>query len=303
MNRIHELDPADLTVLATLDVVLAHGGVAPAARALGVTPSAVSHTLRRARELLGDPLLVRRGDGLVPTPRAEALRAPLREALAALGRAVRPDTFDPARARRTFRLAAPDLFALVALPAIWAVLAAEAPGVDLVVLPPTTRRDDVDLFVVPDAPWAAGPARPSEHVQRALLRDTYACFVAAGHLSVGDLDAWAARDHLVVSPDGEGPSAVDHALAAIGLRRRVAVRVAGFAEAAVLVARSDLVLTAPRAFRRLVDPARVVEVVPPLPLPAQSIALRWHARWDGDAGHAWLREVVLAAVVSRPEVP
>lgn len=294
MNDPHASDVGrlaglDLNVLVALDAMLATGSVTQAARTLGVTQSAMSHTLRRARDLLDDPLLVRHGDAMLPTPRAEALRGPLRDALVTLGRVLHAPSFDPATARRRFRLTAPDLFGLLVLPSICLRLAIEAPGVDLVVLP-GAPRDDADLAIVPDQLWAAGPDRPSEVLQRGVRQDGYACFASGdGRM---DLDNYVARPHVVVSPTGEGASPVDDALAALGRSRRVAVRVPSFAEAVALVNATPLLLTAPRALARLLDPDRVTTHVLPFTLPRQSLAMRWHARLDADPGHRWFRGLV-----------
>ena len=128
-HSVRALHGIDLNLLAAFDALAEERNVTRAAARAGVTQSAMSHTLRRLRDLLGDPLLVRGGGGMVLTPRAEALRAPLRAALAELARVLdEPAQFDPATSTRGFRVVAPDLFDMLALPRLLPRLAAQAPG-------------------------------------------------------------------------------------------------------------------------------------------------------------------------------
>jgi DNA-binding transcriptional LysR family regulator len=306
MNPRHDHPPElarlgalDLNALLALDAMLQARGVSAAGRALGASQSALSHTLRRARGWLDDPLLLREGDGMALTPRAEALREPLRAALLALGRALDPPRFDPATDARRFRVAAPDLFSLLVLPALVRVLLTEAPAVQLISLPfgGGAAPGEVDLEVVPDAPWSAEPPRPTELLQRSLL-DSEVVVFSRDPAPPWTVEAYAARPHLLVAPEGGGPTPVDAALAARGLRRPIAVQVSGFAEAAALVASTPLLLTAPRAFGRLLTGAGVSAQPVPLPLPRQGLLLRWPARLDADPAHRWLRRRLVAVVGS-----
>jgi DNA-binding transcriptional LysR family regulator len=291
----------DLNLLVALDAQLHAPTVTAAARHAGVTQSAMSHTLRRLRVALQDPLLVRSGEAMVATPRAESLRGPLRDALLALHQVLHPDRFEPATSTRTFRIAGPDLFSMLVLPRLLPRLEQDAPGVDVVVVPggspDALRRGDVDLVIAPDAVWAGPTDRPTELLQRKILEDDYACFVRVGHplARAATVATYVAANHVVVSPTGRGGSPIDDALAREGLQRRIAVRVPGFAEAAALVPRTELVLTAPRSLARWVDPGRMSIVAPPLAVPRQSVSMRWHARLRGDAGLAWFRDQIAAA--------
>ena len=123
MNSVH-ID--DLNLLRVLDAVLTEGSATSAAKALGMTQSAVSHALGRLRDQLGDPLVVRGGHGLLPTPRGEALRGPVRRVLSDLSEALAPVEFDPATARMELKIAAPDYTTVILLPALVVRLAVEA---------------------------------------------------------------------------------------------------------------------------------------------------------------------------------
>lgn len=293
MNAVH--DPADLVAL---DVLLRRRSVSAAARELGVTQSAMSHTLARLRARFDDPLLVRAGRGLVPTVRAEGMAPRLREAIEALSAAVAAPRFEPAEARRSFRLAMPDYGELVLLPALLPRLAA-APGVDLVVV---RAPDAFEALAGGAVDLVIQPRRPEDDRAglrtRVLFRDGFVCVVRPGHplAEVPDLDHFVAARHLLVAPRGSFGGIVDDALAARGLRRRTVVAAPSFVAAPYLVARSDLVLTLAERVARLVAPGLGLRVLPhPLELPLFSTSMIWHDRADGDPGHGWLREQLVAA--------
>lgn len=302
-----DLREVDLNVLVAFDALLDTRSVTRAAQRLGVTQSAMSHTLRKLRELFGDPLLVRGRGGMVPTPRAEALVAPVRGGLASLSRALQtPQTFEPATSTRTFKLVSPDLFDLLVLPDLLRTLRDDAPGIDLALLPmrPNHLADDlesgaVDLAVAPvmlDAPPEdAMASRHLELRQRVLQRDGFRCFARPDHPRLSTrrrmtIETFLDLPHLLVSPTGEGGGPVDRVLTQRGQSRRIALRIPTFAAAPPLLLGSDLLLTAPAALER----AWPLETPPltfscPLPLPDHAITLLWHPRYDADPGHRWLR--------------
>lgn len=306
-TALERLVGVDLNLLVAFDALVREQSVTRAAATLGVTQSAVSHALRRLRELLGDPLMVRGRSGMMLTPRATALVMPLRSGLLALGRALsEPAVFEPATARRTFVLAGPDLFDALALPPLLGRLRSEAPGVDLTVTSLEPRRmlerlesGEVDVAVVPRLDGAplddGGPL-----LRRTLLRDGFACYLRAGHPALGkrrprlDLATYVGLSHAMVSPSGSGPGVVDQALEARGLVRRVALRMPHFATALSVVASSDLVLTAPASLIRTAPSGLPVVTMPaPLTLPDHHVDLLWHERYTSDVGHRWLRELLV----------
>ena len=323
MRTIHdatapaELSGVDLNLVVLFDAVAREGNVTRAAERLGVTQSALSHALRRLRKLVGDPLLVRGSGGMVLTPRAEALVVPLRSALVTLGRALsEPSRFDPGSARRAVRIATPDLFDVLVLPPLLERIRSEAPGIDVTIVPVDQPRlaerletGEVDAAIVPreEAQSNAVPA-PAEGglIRRTLFRDRLVCLIRGEHpLLAGtagrrsrkkgslSLEDYSRLSHLLVSPSGEGQGPVDRALAERGLARRVALRIPHFYSALAIVARSDLVLTAPTTLARLAPKKpEVVALSPPLRLPGHSVNLVWHERFSKDPAHAWLREVL-----------
>ncbi len=310
----------DLNLLVAFDALAREQNVTRAAARVGVTQSAMSHALRRLRELFADPLLVRGQNGMILTARAAALALPVRSGLATLDRALgQADSFDAKTARRTFRMASPDLFDALVIPLLLERIRADAPGVDLVVAPLDGRRlsdaletGELDLLITPRVDDFRGAAEVdgSGLVRRVLLRDGFCCFIRADHPALGgkrarrakqgvvaaeplSLETYVALSHALVSPSGEGPGFVDELLAKQRLSRRVALRVPHFFAALAIVERSDLLLTAPTALARLLPArTRVVALPAPLRLPQHALHMLWHERFSNEPGHAWLRGVL-----------
>jgi DNA-binding transcriptional LysR family regulator len=310
-----QLAGVDLNLIVAFDALARERNVTRAALRMGVTQSAMSHALRRLRELFADPLLVRGRGGMTLTPRAESLVVPLRTGLVTIGRALtEPSGFEPRSARRVFCLATPDLFDVLAIPPLLASIRDEAPGIDIVVVPVNERglaeqletgEVDVAIMALIEGSRTPGPTMSAPGIlRRALLHDRFTCLVRAGHpvfktknerrgagtSSSMSLKTYAGLSHALVSPTGAGPSFVDHLLEEQGLARRIALRVPHFYSALAIVARSDLILTAPAILARLVPHGlAVVTLPPPLRLPQHSINLVWHERFSKEPGHTWLR--------------
>jgi DNA-binding transcriptional LysR family regulator len=287
----------DLNLLVALDVLLAEGNVARAARRLGLSASAMSRTLARLREVTGDPLLVRAGRGLVPTPRALELRArtgPLVEEAKAVLSPAAP--LDLGKLARTFTLRTSDGFVENFGPALVARVAAEAPGVRLRFVPKPDKdsaplRDgsvDLETGVVGDA---ASP----ELRTRILFEDRFIGVVRAGHaLGQGEMTParYAAAAHVLVTRRGRERNAVDEALDRLGLVRRIAATVGGFAAALALARGTELVATVPeRHTRRLREGLHGFDL--PFALPGIAVSMLWHPRMDADQAHRWLRGLLL----------
>jgi DNA-binding transcriptional LysR family regulator len=294
-----ELASFNLNLLLALDALLGERSVTGAARRVRVTPSAMSHSLAELREVLGDPLLVRTGRGMVLTPRAEALVGPLHKVLVDAERVLRGGgSFEPGTARREFVIAAPDFLATMLLPSLLATAAREAPGVAFEVVP-STRRGNAWLLESGDLDLALGAVvDEAPGIRRMdLCTEGFACAARKGHPRIDgklDLDLYVETPHLVIAlGDDRGPTWIDEALAKLGTRRRVTARVRYFMSAPLVIARSDLLMTGPsmliRYFAELV-PLQVLE--PPIDLPTYPEEAYWHERFDDDPAHAWLRQLV-----------
>ncbi|SEO46265.1 DNA-binding transcriptional regulator, LysR family [Aquisalimonas asiatica] len=294
-----ELRRVDLNLLVVLEALLEERSVTRASARLGMSQPAVSRALGRLRRLFGDRLLVETQQGYVLTARAEALQPTLRGALIQVGTLLEATPFDPAAATGKVRLLMLDLETAVLAPPLLARLAAEAPNLDLDVAPvgpaplDALERDAVDAVVgvIEEAP--AGIHR------RGLYDDRLVTLMRTGHPSANralTLDHYLQLGHIVVSVTGEGTAPVDAALARMGRRRRVHVRVPSFLAAVEIAAHSDLVMTLPASLARTAaGMGRFVEVPPPLHLPEFTMSLLWHARHQTDPRHVWLREAIVAA--------
>ncbi len=291
--------PADLASLATLDALLQTSSVTRAADRLGLSVPAVSHALARLRARLDDPLLVRAGRGMVLTPRAEALAPRVREAVAATERVfVEPAAFDPARLTRAFALSVTDYVLVVFGPVFERRVRDQAPQVDLRYLP--NAVDDGERLRRGETDLAVGIYRdlPPELRTRPVITDRLVCVVRAGH-PVGDrldLQRYVALEHMQIAPRGRPGGYVDRLLAEAGLERRVSRAVPYFQVALAMVAASDAVLTVSERIARIAAPTHGLRILePPLDLAPFALSLVWHPRFDGDAGHRWLREQFAAA--------
>jgi DNA-binding transcriptional LysR family regulator len=292
----------DFNLLIALEALLVEGSVAGAARRLGLTESAMSRTLSRLRAATGDPILVRAGRDMVPTPRAEALR----HQVGALSQAVRnvlqpaDEAFDPAELDRIFTIRANEGFVEAFAARLVSAAARAAPNLrlhftpkpDKSALPLREGLIDLDIGVL------GGEAGPELRVQ-ALYRDRFLGVAREGHpLFDAEITAerYAGFGHVVSARRGprEG-GAVETGLAALGLTRRVAAMVPSFPAALAVVGRSDLLSHVPESYLTAVLEFR--SGLRSFPLPVEiapiTISLMWHPRMDADPAHRWLRGLIL----------
>ncbi|KAF1004739.1 MAG: Nodulation protein D 2 [Luteibacter sp.] len=289
----------DLNLLLTLDVLLAEGSVAAAARRLRLSPSAMSRALARLREATGDPLLVRAGSKLVPSPRALELR----ERVAQLVRDA-DDVLRPAHAPdlscvvRTFTILCSDGFVESFGATLIARVNRDAPGLRLRFIQKVRKgsaplRDgSVDLET-----GVAGTSTSPEIRTRMLFDDRFVGVVRPGHpLARGKPSAerYAAARHVLVSRRELERGVIDDALAAHGMRRDIATIVSGFGPAIALARDSDLVATVPEKHTRALRDGMHTFALP-VALREMTISMLWHPRMDGDSVHAWVRACVREA--------
>ena len=293
----------DLNLLVTLDMLLAEGSVARAARRLRLSPSAMSRALARLRATTGDPLLVRAGRGLVPTPRALALRARVGSLVQDAESVLRPaEALDLATLVRTFTLRTSEGFVENFAPALLARTAREAPGVRLRFMQKVDKdsgplRDgivDLETGVVGET---TGP----EVRAQALFRDRFVGVVRAGHpLGKGRITParYAAGRHILVSRRGRDRGPIDEALQQLGLERGIATIVGGFSTALALARASDLIASVPERHTGILR-AGMHTFSLPFAAPEVTVSLLWHPRLDADSAHRWLRGCVREACGNR----
>jgi DNA-binding transcriptional LysR family regulator len=290
---VQTMSTPDFNLLITLDVLLAEGSVARAAKRLRLSPSAMSRALARLRDTTGDPLLVRAGRGLVPTPRALELRERVCQLVQDAESVLRPaEQPDLKGVVRTFTLRTSEGFVENFGAALIARIAEQAPGIRLRFMhkpdkDSTSLRDgtvDLETGVV-------GKAASPELRTQGLFRDRFIGVVRAGHaLEEGEitLERYAAGSHISVSRRGLDKGPIDEALAPLGLQRHIATIVAGFSTALALARSSDLIASVPQRHTANLR-SGLHSFALPLSLAEFTVAMLWHPRLDADPVHRWLR--------------
>ncbi|SHO65903.1 transcriptional regulator, LysR family [Pseudoxanthobacter soli DSM 19599] len=294
--------PIDMNLLVTLDALLSEGSVVGAAQRLNLSPPAMSRQLARIRHLIGDPVLVRAGRGLVPTPRAEALRDRLRRLVSDAEALVRgEDDLDLSRLERTFVIRASDGFVGTFGAALASLAASQAPHVRLRFAPEDAEdveglrdgRIDADVGVI-------GTMGPEIRLQT-LFHDRFVGVVRPDHPLLAGItpERFSSFPHVSVSRRGRFAGPIDEALATHGFTRFVALAVANFADALAVVRMSDHVTAMPE---RLTEPARAGLLSFDLPVPVEGLAisLAWHPRFEADPAHRWLRGIVREVCGRKP---
>jgi DNA-binding transcriptional LysR family regulator len=286
----------DLNLLITLNVLLEEGSVARAAQRLRLSPSAMSRALARLRETMGDPLLVRAGRGLVPTPRALELRERVGVLVQDAEAVLRPaEALELDQLVRTFTLRTSDGFVENFAPPLIARINQEAPGVRLNFVQKLNKdssllRDgSVDLET-----GVIGETTSPEVRTRMLFRDRFIGVVREGHpLAQGEMTParYADARHILVSRRGHEKGVMDDALNELGLKRDIVTIVAGFSSAIALARASDLVASVPqRHVGNLCQGMHCFAL--PFPTPSITVSMLWHPRMDADPAHRWLRGCV-----------
>lgn len=302
------LSSLDLNLLWTLHVVLDEGSVTRAAARLRVTAPAVSNALARLRDALGDPLLVRAGRGLVPTPRATELKTELARVFESLEQLLsKADRFEPDQSDREFVIALSDADQVSCAPAIAALFAVELPrstlhlvSIDTLLSEGGLSTSSVDLTI--------GPRMKARGIRQASLFEEYAAFVVRTdhpltRAPVTREDFGAARHvdvRLALGRAGAGNAQANNAIDDQGFIRDVALTVPGFMPAVMVAASTDLVAGVPRRLAETLAAHHPIAILQgDLPRVSFEMMLTWHERTDADPGAAFLRELVTRAV-ARP---
>jgi DNA-binding transcriptional LysR family regulator len=291
----------DMNLVVALNALLQERNVTRAAKRLGLGQSATSHALARLRLAFDDALLVKAGRDLVLTERAAALVGPCSSAVRELeGLFAAPAAFDPRTARRKFRVLATDNLEVYVLPRLCAILAKEAPFVDL-----RFRQFDPDwATALRHGEFELKLGRSSEVPNglrsEELFRDRIVCVARRGH-PMGrrlSLRQYAALSHILVAPGGSERGFMDDALADAGLERRIAIVVPHFLPALFAAAASDSVLTVPSRLLAAVPALRLRSVPLPIPNAEYTLSQVWPDQYDADEGHRWLRQAIRRALTA-----
>lgn len=289
----------DLNLLIALDALLAERSVTRAAVRLGLGQSAMSHNLARLRKVLRDEILVRRADGMHPTPKALALAGPVRIALAQIQATVLDGgDFDPATTARTFRIGIPDSLEVALVPPLLAHLQRVAPNVRLQLrstapseVPQLLDSDQLDVGVSMFNDVSV------HHKRRHLYADGYLCVFDPQLVGVEppiSLDDYVRLPHVLGSLSGDSRGVVDDALARLGLQRMVALATPHFISVPFVLKRAPVISTLPAKLARYFAATFGLTASPlPIELEGFTISLLWHASHDHDPAHSWLRDTLM----------
>jgi DNA-binding transcriptional LysR family regulator len=296
------LGRVDLNLFVVFDTIYAEGGITRAGKRLNLSQPAISHALGRLRQMFDDPLFVRRGHAMAPTPLARQMIEPIRQALQSLEVTLtRTNRFDPAGTPKRFTLGMRDAQEAAVLDKLMRMIAKVAPKVDISVVR-TERRDIERELAVGTLDVALDVLLPlPEEIRRQRLGVEWLAVVARRrHPRVRsrlDLDAYLAEEHIAVSSRRRGLGPEDFELGRHDLRRRIRLRCQSYLAACRVVRETDLIVTMPQRYARIVNSKLGNRLLPfPLKVPAFDSYLYWHANADADPANAWLRQQLVEAV-------
>ncbi|GLK69356.1 LysR family transcriptional regulator [Hansschlegelia plantiphila] len=300
------LGKLDLNLLVAFDALMTERSVTRAAARVGLGQSAMSHALARLRTVFGDELLIRGPDGMRPTPKALALSAPIRAALAQIEAAVRPErTFDPATEDRTFTIGLPDSVEVLLAPKLVAHLQTVAPGIRLLLRTMDRIRilEDLDAART-DLGIGVFDEGQTHHKRRILHKENYLCIFnprlvgAEPPITLAD---YLRLPHVLTSLVESQHGVVDDALAKIGEKRTIALTSPRFTAVPFVVLQAPVIATMHSKVARYFAEAMGLTLSPaPVILPDVAVSMLWHSSYDSDPAHQWLRETVRALMATEP---
>lgn len=290
------LNKVDLNLFIVFDAIYTEANLTRAGQIVGITQPAVSNALARLRETFNDPLFVRTAQGMVPTPMAQNIIGPVRNALQLLRVSVQESrTFTPQQANKTYRISMTDLTEAVILPPLFQRLRRLAPTVQIESFLSKRRETTKELaagrldFAV-DAPLNTDTQ--VRHVK--LMEDRYVCALRQGHPLAKDklsLDEYLSLTHIQISSRRSGLGYVDLSLGKMGLQRKVALRSQHYMMASTVLQNTDMAMTVPERFARR-HGLHYVQL-PVNDVPSLETHLYWHESTDQDPANRWMREQII----------
>ena len=288
----------DLNLLRVFDAIASEGSVTVAGERIGVSQPAMSNALARLRQLFGDPLFVRTPRGMRPTPFAQQLAQPVRDALRLIQGALQQHAgFEPKSSTNTFRFHMSDIGEMVFLPGLLERVKRAAPGIRIEVVRIPIKEVHAALEAG-ELDLAVGflPGLTTGMRQQALFREHYVCMLRADHARIGatmSAKQFRSADHVLVSYTGTGHQVIGETFVREGLAERIAVRVPHFLVVPMILARTDLIVTVPSRVAAVFAQMGNFKVLPlPLRVPSFEVRLHWHQRFHQDPANRWLREVM-----------
>lgn len=293
-----QMSRVDLNLFTVFDAIYREGGITPASKRLHLSQPAVSHALARLRELLDDPLFERRGNEMIPTPKARGLAATIGTSLGSLEQMLnRAGSFDPATSQRGFTIAVREAYEASFLPELVAGISRDAPHVDIAAVRIERREleEDLQSGELDAAVDVALPLSPEVRRER-LNSEPLVVLARRGHSVVNgalDLATYLSLEHVLVTGRRRGGGYEDAALARQGQSRRIRLRCQQHAAANEVVSRSDLLVTMTRGHAELINRNACNQMLPlPLEIAPLELFLYWHANVDEDPASRWFRQRV-----------
>ena len=297
------LSQVDLNLFVVLEAIYREGNLTRAGRQLKLTQPAMSHALKRLRELLKDPLFIREGANMVPTPFSRNMINEVRQALQILEVNLYENrNFDPAHIRRNFQIGFWELMESTILPPLAKVLTKAAPEISITTLRVKRREIEQSLAsgtidLVLDIPITMSDSLR----QKPLFSDRVVVMARAGHPAIGrelDLDTYLRQDHILVSSRRFGPSLVDAELNRKGRKRRIVLRCQHYFAACRVVSETDMLLTIPEHYAQMLNRSfdNRLYAFPLKSLQQLEIHMYWHESGENDPPNRWLREQIKKVV-------
>jgi len=297
------LSQVDLNLFVVLEAIYREGNLTRAGRQLKLTQPAMSHALKRLRELLKDPLFLREGASMVPTPFSRNMINDVRQALQILEVNLYENrNFDPAHTRRNFMVGFWELMEAMILPALARTRTRAAPEISITTL--RMKRCEIEAELSSGALDLAldVPINISDSIRRKpLFSDRVVVVARQGHPAIGrelDLETYLSQDHILVSSRRYGPSLVDAELNRKGKKRRIALRCQNYFAGCRAASQTDMLLTMPERYAEMLN-SRVENRLYPFPLKSLQtldIHMYWHESADNDPPNRWLREEITRIV-------
>jgi DNA-binding transcriptional LysR family regulator len=288
------LNRLDLNLFSVFDAIYTAGSLTKAADVLCITQPAVSNSLARLREMLNDPLFVRTGHSMTPTPVAQNIIGPAREALGLLRKSVQEShTFSPQSAEKSFNFAARDLLEASVMPRLIGQLQTTAPKITITNydierknILPAMASGNLDFFA--DASSFSDP-----HLcKQKIAQDRFIVVARKNHPALGQgmsMETFLRLGHINVSNRRTGAGPIDVGIDKLGAKRKVVVRGQHFLTVPSMIVKTDLIACLPYHLAKHYD-LSIYEL--PFELPPLEYFLYWHVSADHDHAHIWMREQI-----------
>lgn len=298
-----DIRAVDLNLLKAFDALMSERAVTRAAARIGLSQPAMSHALSRLRSLFADDLFVRTPTSMEPTARAREIAPLVAAAIEHIETALNLGVgFDPAKSGGIFTAGMAEYAEVALVGRLAGSFARQAPRATLRLTPLTGAEaaEQLDRGAIDVAVAHLGNLPP--HIEsRLLLRDPFVVVARKGHPAAAQplsLEAYAAQDHVLVSPRGDTSGALDRILVDFGLKRRLALLVATYLAVPAALAASDLVATVPQRTARQIAAIAEIEIMP-LPIDfSATVSIAWHRRAASEPAQAWFRSLLLDAAAA-----